>query len=225
MRKETIVVAVAFFVLGFLAGYVYDAQQNWKTQQRAASGVRTAEQIPGVAGMADATAGAMPAQLPEGHPSIEAATIIKTLQEQAAKEPKDPEPRAKLANYFYDQRQYPQAAEWYQQALELDPKNIDAHTDLGTTYFYLGRAQDALREYRKALQLNPKHEPTLFNLIVVHLEGTHDLAAAQQAWDRLHNQNRNYPGLDRLKQSLDAARGSARPQPVKAALCRHMLAT
>jgi tetratricopeptide (TPR) repeat protein len=211
MKKETIAVAVVFFVLGFLAGYVYDAQQNWKTQQRAASGTRTGEQVHGGAGEADSTPGAIPPQLPEGHPSIDAAAIIKTLQEQAAKDPKDPEPRVKLANYFYDQHQYPQAAEWYQKALELDPKNVDAHTDLGTAYFYLGQPQDALREYRKTLQINPKHEPTMFNLIVVHLEGTHDLAAAQQAWDRLHSQNPNYPGLDRLKQSLDAARASARP--------------
>ena len=35
------------------------------------------------------------------------------------------------------------------------------------------------------------------------------LGAAQQAWDRLHALSPNYPGLDRLKQSLDAARGSA----------------
>jgi len=211
MRKETIAAAIVFFVLGFLAGYVYDAQQNWRAQQRAASGARTGEQIQGGAGAAASTAGAMAPQLPEGHPSIDAAAIIKTLQEQAAKDPKDPEPRVKLANYFYDQHQYPQAVEWYQKALELDPKNGSARTDLGTTYFYLGRAQDALREYQKTLQIDPKHEPTMFNLIVVHLEGTHDLTAAQQAWDRLHNQNPNYPGLDRLKQSLDAARASARP--------------
>jgi tetratricopeptide (TPR) repeat protein len=206
MRKGTIAVAIVFFVLGFLAGYVYDAQQNWKPQPRAAGGVRTAEEIPGVAGTADSSAGAMPAQLPEGHPSVDAATIVKTLQEQAAKNPKDPGPRLKLANYLYDQHQYLQAVEWYQKALELDPKDVNAHTDLGTTFFYLGRAQDALREYRKTLQIDPKHEPTMFNLIVVHLEGTHDFAAAQQAWDRLHNQNPNYPGLDRLKQSLDAWR-------------------
>jgi tetratricopeptide (TPR) repeat protein len=211
MRKETIMVAVQFFVLGFWAGYVYDAQQNWKAQQRAASGARTAGQVPGVAGTADATAGAMLPALPEGHPPTDAAGIIKTLQAQAAKNPQDLEPRLKLANYYYDQHQFQPAAEWYQKALELDPKNVDARTDLATAYFYLGRPQDALREYRKTLQIDPKHEPTMFNLIVVHLEGTHDLAAAQQAWDRLHKQNPNYPGLDHLKQSLDAARTSAKP--------------
>jgi len=44
---------------------------------------------------------------------------------------------------------------------------------------------------------------------VVNLEGIHDLARAQQAWDRLHALSPNYPGLDRLKQSIDAARGHA----------------
>jgi len=213
MKKETIAMAVVFFVLGFLAGYVYDAQQNWKAQQRPASGARAAlpEQMPGGAETTDLTAGAMPPALPEGHPPIDAAGIIKTLQAQAAKNPQDPEPRLKLANYYYDQHQFQPAAESYQKALELDPKNVDARTDLATTYFYLGRPQDALREYRKTLQIDPKHEPTMFNLIVVHLEGTHDLAAAQQAWDRLHKQNPDYPGLDHLKQSLDAARSSAKP--------------
>lgn len=213
MKKETMAVAVIFFAFGFLAGYVYDAQQNWKAQQRAVSSARAAlpEQMPGGPETAGPAAGMMPPTLPEGHPPIDAAGIIKTLQEQAAKNPQDAEPRLKLANYYYDQRQFQPAAEWYQKVLNLDPKNADARTDLGTTYFYLRRPQDALREYQQTLQIDPKHEPTMFNLIVVHLEGTHDLAAAQQAWDRLHRQNPNYPGLDHLKQRLDAARTSAKP--------------
>jgi len=210
MKKETIVVAVVFFVLGFLTGYVYDAQQNWKTQQRAASGTRMGEPIHSGAGVVDS-----PAEwgLRNCRKAIRPSMRPRSSRRSRSRPPRTQRPgtRVKLANYFYDQHQYPQAAEWYQKALELDPKNANAHTDLGTTYFYLGRAQDALREYRKTLQIDPKHEPTMFNLIVVYLEGIHDVAAAQQAWDRLHNQNPNYPGLERLKQSLDAARASARP--------------
>ena len=45
----------------------------------------------------------------------------------------------------------------------------------------------------------------LFNRIIANLEGTHDLAAAQAAWDRLHRLNPNYPGLEQLKQGLENA--------------------
>ena len=91
--------------------------------------------------------------------------------------------------------------------LALDSKNVNARTDMGTAYFYTGRAQDALQEYRKSLQIDPKHEPTLLNMIIVNLEGTHDVAAAQAAWERLRKVNPNSPQLTSMKEKIDAARG------------------
>jgi tetratricopeptide (TPR) repeat protein len=133
---------------------------------------------------------------------------MQQMEDMAARNPKDADVRLKLANFLYDQKRYPKAIEWYQRALELDPKNVNACTDLGTAYFYMGRPQDALREYDKSLKLNPNHEPTLLNAIVVNLEGTHDLAAAQKAWDRLYKLNPNHPALAGLKTQIDAARAS-----------------
>ncbi len=146
--------------------------------------------------------------LPEGHPPINGAAMIRLLEDEAAQNPKDSEPPLKLANLFYDRRQFQQAVEWYEKALTLDPTNVDARTDLGTCYFNLGRPRDALLEFSKSREIDPNHEPTLFNVIVVNLEGSRDLAAAEQAWERLHKLNPSYPSLDRLKQSLDAARAS-----------------
>jgi Flp pilus assembly protein TadD len=213
VRKETIITAIVFFGVGFLSGYIYDAQKNWSAQQRVASATR------GQGGEASTAAGqptGMPpagaaGALPEGHPPVDTSAVVKTLEEEAARNPRDPQPRLRLANYLYDQQQWPKAIEWYQKALELDPQNVDAHTDLGTAYYNVGRAQDALREYRKSLEIDPKHEPTIFNTIVVNLHGIGDLPAAQQAWERLSKLNPNYPGLDRIKQALDSARATARP--------------
>jgi tetratricopeptide (TPR) repeat protein len=156
----------------------------------------------------------MPAGLPEGHPPVDSAALIKQMEDMAAQNPKDPEVRLKLANFLYDQKQYNQSIGWYQRGLEIDPKNVNARTDLGTAYFYTGRPQDALEQYRQSLEMDPKHEPTLLNSIVVNLEGTHDLAAAQRAWDRLHKLNPNQPALASLKEKLDAARtgGAAMPR-------------
>jgi cytochrome c-type biogenesis protein CcmH/NrfG len=214
MKRKTILTAIVFFVVGFLAGYITDAQMNWSARLKPAVTGGPSLEMPGGGPSSAPAAGTMPAGLPEGHPPIDSAAIIKQLQTMAEQNPKDPEERLKLANYLYDQRQYQQSIEWYQKALELDPKNVNARTDLGTAYFFTSRPQEALREYRKSLEINPQHAPTLLNIIVVNLEGTRDLAAAQQAWDRLHNLNPNYPGLDNLKQKLEAARASASRAPV-----------
>jgi capsule polysaccharide export protein KpsE/RkpR len=66
-----------------------------------------------------------------------------------------------------------------------------------------------LAEYRKSLAIDPKHEPTLLNTVVVNLDGTHNLAAAQNAWDQLHQVNPNNPALAGLKEKIDAARSTS----------------
>ncbi len=145
--------------------------------------------------------------LPPGHPPLNIAETIKALQDQAAQNPQDPDGPLRLANLFYDNQRFQEAADWYEKALKLDPKNVNARTDLGTAYFNLGRPQDALAEYKKSLELEPQHQPTIYNSIIVNLEGTHDLAAARAAWKKLNALNPNYKGLDGLKQRLDAAGG------------------
>ncbi len=211
MKKETIITAILFFGVGFLSGYIFDAHRKLTNQQSAASvgASRPADETAAEgAGTPGSSPGTTTPGLPEGHPPVDTAALAKSFEEEAARKPKDPEPRLKLANLFYDQKQYDQAIEWYRRALELDPKNINARTDLGTAYFYSGRPQDALKQYRESLAIEPTHEPTLFNLIVVYLDGTHDLARAQETWTRLRELNPSYPRLDSLKQRLDAARAS-----------------
>jgi tetratricopeptide (TPR) repeat protein len=210
MKKETIITAVIFLAVGFLGGYITQAQLSWNKTHKAAPAAAAPPEMPPADSAASAPPGGAttPQGLPEGHPPIDSATIVKQLEVVAAQNPKDADVRLKLANFLYDQKQYSESIEWYQRALELDPKDVNARTDLGTAYFYSGRPQDALREYDQALQINPSHEPTLLNAIVVNLDGTHDLAAAQKAWDRLYKLNPNHPALAGLKDKINAARAS-----------------
>jgi TolA-binding protein len=208
MKLETIVTAIIFLSVGFLAGFFYKAQkQTSVTVPAAAVNASAAAPVAGAAGMAGQGGGDVnPATgLPPGHPSLQVSEIIKNYQQSAEKDPKNPEIPLRLANYLYDQKLYNLAIPWYQRTLSIDPKNINARTDLGTAYFYTGQPQDALREYQKTLKISPDHQPTMFNMIVVNLEGTHDFRTAQKYWKELDRRNPNYPGLESLKEKLDAA--------------------
>jgi tetratricopeptide (TPR) repeat protein len=217
LKKETVftaITAVVFLIVGFLLGYIYQAHQQASRQAStvvSSSGpsVATAQDASGQAGAS--AQGAAMQSLPPGHPPLNVASTIKSLEEQAAQNPQDPQPPLLLANLLYDNQRFQEAADWYEKALKLDPKNVNARTDLGTAYFNLGRAQDALAEYKKSLELDPRHQPTIYNMIIVEMEGTHDLAAARAAWNKLHAMNPNYQGLDALKQKLDAVGGAAKP--------------
>lgn len=212
MKKETIITAVVFLIAGFLAGYITDSQINWSAQKRAtvAGSEHVHEQAPAGMPGSGASSGGMNQGLPEGHPPVDNSAMAQALEEQVLQKPKDPSLRIQLANVYYDGGQWQKAVEGYQKALELDPRNVSARTDLGTAYFNLGRPKDALREYTKSLDLDPNHQPTMFNTIIVHMQGTGDVSAAQAAWDRLHRMNPSYPGLDRLKAQLQQVRASGR---------------
>jgi tetratricopeptide (TPR) repeat protein len=210
LKKETIVTAIVFLVVGFFVGYITEAEFNWNAPGQVAPSSASAApaEAPASARPGAPEAGTGDAQLPPGHPPLDVATRIKSLEEQATQNPQDPQPPLELANIYYDQKQYDHAADWYKKAVALDPKNVSARTDLGTVYFNLGRPEEALKQYQESLRIDPNHEPTMFNTIIVNLEGTHNLAAARAEWDRLHKRNPNYPGLDGLKDRFGSAAAS-----------------
>jgi len=213
VKIETIVTAVIFFSVGFLAGFIFKSQRQIRVPAAAAVS------SPSAAGAGSSSAGAMGAGggasidpatgLPNGHPPLQVAQIIESYSQRASQNPKDPQIPLQLANYLYDKHYFNLAIQWYQQSLNLNPRNVNARTDLGTSFFYTGQPQQAITEYNKVLALNPKHQPTLFNLIVVNLEGTHDLRAANKYYDELDRLNPNYSGLKEIKERLDAAAGNA----------------
>ncbi|HXJ94995.1 MAG TPA: tetratricopeptide repeat protein [Terriglobia bacterium] len=210
MKKETLITAVVFLAFGFLAGYIYKAQASRNVVEVQPGGAASPS------GTGDGGAGGGPgmtpdvtaAVLPPGHPAIDDGAVVQALEQQSNANPRDPAPPLKLADYLYDHGKYEQAIIWYEKAVQLDPTNVNASTDLGTCYFDVGRSDDALRQFHHSLAIEPRHQPTLYNIIVVQMEGKHDYKAAEEAWDTLHRVNAAYPKLDELKQKLDQARAS-----------------
>ncbi len=220
MKKESIITAVVFLGVGFLAGYIFQSERVSNLQQKLAAAASLAasttsagpamEDVSPAAGASQASSdSSSQGSLPAGHPPVDDATMIRFLQDEASEKPNDPAALLKLANFLFDKQKFSDAVPWYQKSLALDPTNVDARTDLGTAYFDLGHPEEAVKEFSQSLKVDPNHQPTLFNLIVVSIEGTHNLRAAGQAWERLHRLNPDYPNIDRLKQELDAAQGTA----------------
>lgn len=225
MKKETFITAVVFLGVGFLAGFAFNAHRTSIQRQRAeAQRAITSSQVdPGSATASSSTAPSpnaapngssdLDSQLPKGHPPVSDAEVIQFFKDAAVQKPQDPAPRLKLADFYYDRRNFNEAITWYQQALALDPGDADARTDMATCFFNLGHAQEAVSQLRQALKSDPRHEPTLFNLVVVNMDGMHDFRAAAQALSELKVINPGYPGLGQLEQALETASAGTKGQP------------
>lgn len=213
MKKETLITAIVFLGVGFLAGFAFKAHRTPSAVQSPAPVTSGSQQASPTNSASSASSGApsdISSDLPKGHPQLTDAEVIQFFKDASAHNPSDPAPRLKLADFLYDRKQYSEAIGWYQKALTLDPKNVDARTDMATCYFTLGQAREAVSQLQAALKYDPRHEPTLFNLAVVSLEGMHDYAEANTALARLAAINPNYPGLDELKQQIAASSGRSK---------------
>lgn len=207
MKKETLITIVVFLGVGFLGGYAYNAHKNSVLRQNVTA---VAEQAAsGQTNPSATTSGSTEGiGLPQGHPPVDGNQIIEFFESEANQNPTDPGPRLKLANFLYDQQRWAEAIPWYHQALRLSPRNVDALTDMATCSFNLGQFAEANSDLHAALKISPNHEPTLFNLIIVNMEGLHNFAAAEGAWQRLHAIDPAYPHLEQLKQRLSTEMAS-----------------
>jgi tetratricopeptide (TPR) repeat protein len=78
---------------------------------------------------------------------------------------------------FFQQQRWPDTEVEMQQAVDLDPMNIEAHFDLGYALSQQGKLPEAVSEYRRVLQLDPDAGAVHYDLGAA-FEKEHDLNGA-----------------------------------------------
>jgi len=73
-----------------------------------------------------------------------------------------------LANAYYDQQQYPQAIQYFEEALLRDSSDIKTYNNLGNSYDKTGNPQKAIPLFLKALHLKPEDAMAWTNLGVTY---------------------------------------------------------
>ena len=66
-------------------------------------------------------------------------------------------------NRAYDENDNDQAIEYYDKAIELNPKNAVAYYNRGVAYCDKGEHKKAIEDYSKAIELNPYYAKTYYN--------------------------------------------------------------
>jgi len=98
-----------------------------------------------------------------------------------------------VGTIYKSTHQFKEAAQYYQQALDADPKNVAARTDLASCLFYQGDADGALKQIEQSLAYQPKDANSLFNLGMIKLQAKSDRRGAISAWQKLLKLNPDLP--------------------------------
>ena len=114
MKSDGIAFGIAGIAFGLIAGWIIGTQQ---------ATVRT----PG----GRAAAASAPATAAEPRAAILDEAKVNALKAVAEREAANPTPRVELANLYFDAEQFDEAIKWYEDALKLNPKDVNVSTDLG----------------------------------------------------------------------------------------------
>ncbi len=192
MRADAIVFGIAGSLFGLIIGWVLGTQQAKRT-------------VPVAAPVAQSAPAQQP---PQAGPVPVDPTRVSALQDAAARNPKDAQPRVQLGNIFFDGEQYEQAITWYEQALAIEPRDPNVSTDLGVAYYYMNQPDRALAQFDRSLAIEPTHIKTLLNIGIVRAFGKQDLAGAGKAWQQVVDLAPNSPEGQAAKKGLEGIKSA-----------------
>ena len=200
MKSDGIAYGIAGILFGLIAGWIIGSQQaNLRPTVPAAPATQSAQ---GSVGGAQTRA----AVLDE--------TKVNALKTVAERETANVKPRVELANLYFDAERYDEAIKWYEEALKLNPNDVNVSTDLGVCYYYTNQPDRALAQFEKSLKLDPNHGKTLLNVGIVRAFGKQDLDGASQAWQQVIKLSPDSPEGQAAKRALDSLQ-SAHPATSK----------
>jgi cytochrome c-type biogenesis protein CcmH/NrfG len=180
-------------VIGLALGYLFRGSASRPAQAVPAPQMPSAASAP--AGPASSAASsATPAQMPSLDDMKHMAD--KKAEPLLAKLKADPN-NSQLLNQvgvlYKATHQFKDAAGYFQKAVDADPKNIAARTDLASCLFYQGDADGAIQQLQQSLSYDPKDANSLFNLGIIRLQAKNDPHGAIAAWQQLLKLNPTLP--------------------------------
>lgn len=202
MDKDKGIFLLAGILLGLVIGYVGAYQIHRPSPAAGASSTG-----PTHAASADG-AGGPPAD--QGEALMQEVTQnLAGLRARLEKDPRDLEALISLGNMFSDAGKYPDAIDYYNRALQVNPDNPDVLSDLGVCYRSTGDSRRAIETFRKATQMHPEHWQSWLNISIVSMFDLNDLPQAEEALARAEKLQPNIPNLKALRDHLQQLRGAS----------------
>jgi tetratricopeptide (TPR) repeat protein len=195
MKSDGIAYGIAGILFGLIAGWIIGSQQTNLRPVPAAPPAQSAQ--------SGATSQTRAAVLDDNK--------VNALKTVAERETANPKPRVELANLYFDAERYDEATKWYEDALKLDPNDVNVSTDLGVCYYYTNQPDRALAQFEKSLKIDPQHGKTLLNVGIVRAFGKQDLDGASQAWQQVIKLSPDSPEGQAAKRALDSLQSAHPP--------------
>jgi len=204
--QQLLVLSAVCLAAGFLAGYWLRSSAPARVKAPASSPQPRAEY-----------SGPIPAggEMPKAPPSLDdmkrmADTKAAPVLAQLKSDPKNAQLYNQAGLIYKSAHQFKDAAGYFGQALQYDPKNVGVRADYASCLYYTGDVDGALSQLNQSLAYDPTHAGTLMNIGIIKWRGKHDVDGAVAAWEKLLQLHPDFPQKDLIQQMITQAKQSAK---------------
>ena len=175
--KQVYAMAAVCLMVGLALGYLFRGSRS------------TAPVLPDAGPKSGAVSG-MSGQMPTLEQMKHMAdTKAALLLEKLRSDPNNAKLLIQVGTIYKAAHQFKEAADYYDKALKIEPKNVALRTELASCLYYGGKVDEAIQELNQSLRDDPKDANSLFNLGAMKWQGKHDAAGALAAWQQLLKTN------------------------------------
>ncbi len=174
--KQVYAMAVICLAIGLALGYLFRGSQS--------------PAPPPVANVQPSAPSGMGGQMPSLDQMKKMADVkAAPLLEKLKSDPTNRDLLMQVGRIYQATHQFKEAADYYDKAVQADPKNVAIRTELASSLYYNGDVDGAISQLQKALQYDPKDANSLFNLGMIKWHGKQDAKGAIAAWQQLLKSN------------------------------------
>jgi len=170
--KQVFGMALICLTVGLAIGYLFRGSQSTAPPSHTSTGAAGGGHMPSLEEM-------------KSMADKKAAPLLEKLKT----EPNNPDLLSQVGLIYKSTHQFNEAISYYQKALQIDPKNVPARTELASCLYYTGDVDGAIAQLQTSLQHDPKDINSLFNLGMMKWQGKQDSKGALAAWELLLKSN------------------------------------
>ncbi len=117
------------------------------------------------------------------HPPVN-TMLIADLESRLKESPGSPEIMWRLADAYFESRQFEQAAAYYKKVLDSGSGETDVYNGLGISLHYMGRSAEGLTFLEEGIKKNPYHQRIWLTKGFILAYGMGDMEEAKAAWEK-----------------------------------------
>ncbi len=115
--------------------------------------------------------------------------LINDLKARLKEKPDDAAILWRLADVYFENKQFAESSEYYKKVLALKPDETDVYNDLGLSQHYLGNSAEGLKYVEEGIKRNPYHQRIWLTKGFIMAYGMGDLDGAKTAWEKANALN------------------------------------